>query len=71
MDNAIGTALLKVFSRFQPKGLGSYMRSHLGGVPAYDTTKIRRDLGLAFRPLRATVMDTLEDLKLRGLIRTS
>jgi len=71
MDNAIGTALLKVLSYFQPKGLGSYMRSHLGGVPAYDTTRIRQELGLAFRPLRTTVMDTLADLKTRGLLRIS
>jgi len=71
MDNAIGTAFLKAFSYFQPKGMGSYMRSHLGGVPAYDNAKIRRDLGLEFRPLRASVFDTLADLRQRGLIRTS
>jgi dihydroflavonol-4-reductase len=68
MDNAAGTALLKVFSYFQPGGLGSFMRSHLGRVPACDNSKIRRELGLEFRPLRASVMDTLEDLAARGLI---
>ena len=71
MDNAVGSAVLRVFSHFQPKGTGSYMRSHLGGVPAYDTGKIRRELGLEFRPVRASVMDTLEDLRQRGLIKTS
>ena len=69
MDNAFGTALLKVLSYTQPKGMGSYMRSHLGGVPAYDTGKIRRELGLAFRPARISVLDTLEDLRQRGLIQ--
>jgi len=68
MDGAVGTAILRAFSYFQPKGLGSFMRSHLGGVPAFDNSKIRRQLGLEFRPLRSTVMDTLEDLSARGLV---
>jgi len=68
MDGAAGTAILRAFSYFQPKGLGSFMRSHLGGVPAFDNSKIRRQLGLEFRPLRSTVMDTLEDLSARGLV---
>jgi dihydroflavonol-4-reductase len=68
MDNAVGTALLKLFSYFQPTGMGSYMRTHLGGAPAYDTGKIRRELGLKFRPVRASVLDTLNDLRDRGLI---
>ena len=71
MDNAIGTAFLKLLSYSQPRGLGSYLRSHLGRVPAYDTGKIRRELGLEFRPVRTSVLDTLEDLRRRGLIQTS
>jgi dihydroflavonol-4-reductase len=71
MDNALGTAFLKVYSCFQPTGIRSYMRSHLGRVPVYDSSRIRRELGIAFRPLRTTVLDTLEDLRQRGLIRTS
>jgi dihydroflavonol-4-reductase len=71
LDNAIGTAFLKLYSYFQPKGTGSYMRSHLGGVPAYDASRIRRELGLEFRPVRASVLDTLADLRQRGLIRTA
>lgn len=68
MDGAAGTAILRLLSQFQPKGLGSFMRSHLGRVPAFDNSKIRRQLGLEFRPVRSTVMDTLEDLSARGLI---
>jgi dihydroflavonol-4-reductase len=71
LDNAIGTAVLKVFSYFQPRGMGSYMRSHLGGVPVCDTSRVRRELGLEFRPARTSVFDTLADLRQRGLIRTS
>jgi dihydroflavonol-4-reductase len=70
-DNAAGTALVKLLSWFQPKGAGSYLRSHLGRVPAYDNGKIRRELGLEFRPARNCVLDTLEDLRQRGLIQVS
>ena len=71
MDGALGTAFLKLFSYSQPRGMGSYMRSHLGRVPACDASRIRRELGVEFTPVRTTVMDTLEDLRRRGLIRTS
>jgi len=71
MDNAAGTVFLKLLSYFQPKGMGSYMRSHLGRVPSYDTAKIRRELGLQFRPARQSVLDTLDDLRRRGLLQTA
>ena len=71
LDNAAGTALVKLLSWFQPKGAGSYLRSHLGRVPAYDNGKIRHELGLEFRPARSCVLDTLEDLRQRGLIQVS
>jgi len=63
--------LLKLFSYFQPKCTWCYIRGHLGGVPAYDTSRIRRELGLEVRPFRASVLDTLADLRQRGLIRTA
>jgi dihydroflavonol-4-reductase len=71
MDNAAGTVFLKLISYFQPKGMGSYLRSHLGRVPSYDTAKIRRELGLQFRPVRQSVFDTLDDLRRRGLLQTA
>jgi uncharacterized protein YbjT (DUF2867 family) len=66
MDNAVGTSLVRLLSHFQPKGVGSYLRSHIGRVPAYDDGKIRRDLGIAFRPARTSVQDTIDDLRRRG-----
>jgi len=62
---------VKLLSWFQPKGAGSYLRSHLGRVPAYDNAKIRHELGLEFRPARRCVLDTLENLRQRGLIQVS
>jgi dihydroflavonol-4-reductase len=71
MDNAAGTALVKLLSFFQPKGVGSYLRSHLGRVPVYDNGKIRKELGLEFRPARTSIRDTIEDLRKRGVIQVA
>lgn len=69
LDNAVGTALVKLLSYTQPKGAGAYLRSHLGRVPNYDNGKIRRELGVEFRPARVSVLETLEDLRQRGLLQ--
>ena len=62
LDCAAGNQLVKVSSYFQPKGVGSYLRTHVGRVPRYDTSKIQRDLGLAFRPVPETIRETIADL---------
>lgn len=62
MDGAVGTAILKLASHFQGAGVGSYLRTHLGGVPRFDTAKIRRDLGMEFRDPRQSIRDTLADM---------
>lgn len=46
--------------------MASYLRSHLGRVIRYDNAKIRRDLGLAFRPLDDSIRETVADLARRG-----
>lgn len=62
LSGGFGTALMKLVSHTQPKGTGSYLRSHLGRVPRYDTAKSRRDLGLVYRPAAQSLSDTLADL---------
>ena len=69
LDNAFGTALAKLASYTQPAGVGSYLRSHLGRKLSYDNAKIRRDLGLDFRPARASIADTAADLVKWGHIK--
>jgi dihydroflavonol-4-reductase len=66
MDNALGTAVAKLASRFQPAGVGSYLRTHLGRTPRYDNSRIQRDLGLRFRPARDSIRDTVDDLVAGG-----
>ena len=62
MSGRIGTATMKLLSHFQPSGIGSYLRTHLGSVPRVDNSKIRRDLGIEFRDVEDTIYDTLKDL---------
>jgi dihydroflavonol-4-reductase len=69
LDGAIGTALMKLASRAQPIGVGSYLRSHLGRVPRYDNAKIKRDLGLTFIAPTDSIAATLSDLARWGHIR--
>jgi dihydroflavonol-4-reductase len=68
MDNAVGNLLVKLNSYTQPAGVGSYLRTHIGRVPRYDASKVRRELGVTFRPSYETVMDTARDLERHGHI---
>jgi dihydroflavonol-4-reductase len=63
LDSPAGDAIVKLASFFQPAGVGTYLRTHIGRTPRYDTSKIRNDLGLQFRDVRGTLRETLEDLK--------
>jgi dihydroflavonol-4-reductase len=66
LDNPAGDLIVRLGSYLQPSGVGSYLRTHVGRVPRYDTTKIRRELGMTFRPLGETIVETMSDLKRWG-----
>jgi dihydroflavonol-4-reductase len=68
MDNAAGNLLVRLNSYVQPSGVGSYLRTHIGRTPRYDTSKVRLGLGLTMRPTRETVIDTAHDLERHGHI---
>src|SRR5262249_47300150 len=40
LDNPIGDSIVRMASYLQPKGVGSYLRTHVGRLPRYDTSKI-------------------------------
>ena len=69
LDNPIGDSIVRMASYLQPKGVGSYLRTHVGRVPRYDTSEIQRELGLQFRPLERSILETMDDLKRWGHIR--
>jgi dihydroflavonol-4-reductase len=59
LDNGLGSTLARIASRFQPNGVGSYLRTHIGRVPRYDTSKIRTELEMEFRPARESLRDAV------------
>ncbi|MEL6934089.1 MAG: aldehyde reductase, partial [Pseudomonadota bacterium] len=64
----LGTAFMKLASRTQPAGIGSYLRTHLGRVPHFDNSKIRKAMGITFRTPEDSIKDTLSDLARWGHI---
>jgi dihydroflavonol-4-reductase len=68
LSGGFGTALMKLASLTQPTGVGSYLRTHLGRVPRYDTARSTTDLGIIYRPVAQSLSDTLADLARWGHI---
>jgi len=68
MMGSVGTAILRVAALFQPSGTRVYLQTHLGRKPNFDNGKIRRELGLTFRPARDTIVETARDLERWGHI---
>jgi len=62
MANGFGNLLVKILSYVQPKGTGSYLRSHIGKTMRFDNSKIRRELGIEFIPAKTSILETVEDL---------
>lgn len=68
-DCAAGSAMVRLGSYLQPRGVGSYLRTHVGRVPQYDNGKVQRELGLSFRPLESSIKETVADLVQRGHVK--
>jgi dihydroflavonol-4-reductase len=62
LTGPIGTFVIKLLSYTQPKGTGSYLRTHLGKSVRYDNSKIRNELGVRFRPARESLLAAVDDL---------
>lgn len=71
LDCSLGDHAIRLGSYLQPKGVGSYLRTHVGRVPRYDTSKIRRELGMSFRPATESILDTLAGLGRAGALPAS
>jgi dihydroflavonol-4-reductase len=66
VDGGIGVPLSKLIARFQSSGTRDYLMNHLGGVMRFDNSKVRAELGLVFRDLDDTLLETMEDLERSG-----
>jgi dihydroflavonol-4-reductase len=69
LSGGFGTALMKLASYTQGAGVGSYLRTHLGRVPRFDTSKAERDLGMVWTTPDLALRDTITDLARWGHIR--
>ena len=69
LDNGLGRVLVRLASTFQRSGNRDYLRTNLGRRFKVDTTRIRTDLGMKFRPVGESILDTYRDLRRWGHIK--
>ena len=60
-ESALGQKIAYLASYSQPKGVATYLRTHLGRRPNYDNKKIVADLGIDFRSVDQSILDTCAD----------
>ena len=68
LDNPVGNLLVKAAAAFQHPGARSYLRTNIGRKFEIDTSKIRSELGMTFRPVEEAIVDTYRDLRRWGHI---
>ncbi|MEI6757943.1 MAG: SDR family oxidoreductase [Chlorobium sp.] len=57
-----GSLLMKALSFTQPRDTGMYIRTNIGRTMRYDNSKIRRDLGLSFRDVKKSIIESVADM---------
>ena len=68
LDNAVGTFVVKAAAAFLHPGARSYLRTNIGRQFEIDTSKISSELGMTFRPIPETIIETYRDLRRWGHI---
>lgn len=62
MTGKAGDALVKILVIIQPKGIRTFIRTHVGRGVEYDNSKIRQELGMTFRLVKESISEAVEDL---------
>ena len=62
LSGKVGTLLMKLLSFTQPKDTGTYIRTNIGQTMRYDNSKIKRELGISFRPAKKSIIDAVKDM---------
>lgn len=62
LSGKAGTMLMKLLSYTQPRDTGTYIRTNIGRTFRYDNAKIRRDLGIPFRDVRQSIVESVKDM---------
>ena len=63
LSSPIGSAVVRLLSRLQPRDTGTYLRTHVGRAIRYDTAKIGKDLGMRFMPSKESILEAVKDLR--------
>ncbi|MEI7708685.1 MAG: SDR family oxidoreductase [Chlorobium sp.] len=62
LSGKVGTLLMKLLSFTQPRNTGTYIRTNIGQTMRYDNSKIKRELGLSFIPVKESIIDAVKDM---------
>jgi nucleoside-diphosphate-sugar epimerase len=62
MDSPFGNRLALLAAYLQPKGVKSYLQTHIGRIPRFDHAKIVNDLGIEFRSVDGSIVEACRDL---------
>ncbi|HEU4917724.1 MAG TPA: aldehyde reductase [Acidimicrobiia bacterium] len=66
LDRGIGIPLSKAVAAVQARGTRDYLMTHLGGSMRFDDSKVKTELGLVFRDVDQTILETMDDLERWG-----
>ncbi len=62
LASPFGDKVMKLLSYTQPKGSGTYMRTHIGKTMRYDNSKVKQELGMEFISAKESIIAAIEDL---------
>ena len=62
MTGMVGNAMVKILVSTQPKGVRTFIRTHVGRGVEYDNSKIRQELGISFRSVKNSIFEAIKDL---------
>lgn len=62
LDHPLVSRVIRLASYLDKPGKGSYLRTHLGAWPQYNNQRIQSTLGLKFRPIEDTLLETAANL---------
>ena len=68
LDNPVGNLVVRAAATFQHPGVRTYLRTNIGRKFEIDTSKIRSELGMTFRPVEEAIVETYRDLRRWGHI---
>lgn len=68
LEHKVGTWMALASAVFEPKDTRVYLKTNLGRFPTLDNTRAREILGMEFRDVRQSILDTVHDMIAIGQI---